>query len=228
MLDRILKNRIWAVLWRIFSICWIYLGLPLLAWGGNDLTGFLSNPVRVGFCVVVIASAFFSGWLVYMTPQHSLEEHRFDLNRWHLYMFETIFVLSAYGDRRSILAWAENPTLRWLGLGIYLIGTGLWAWTNLTWVNHLRREAERAVENPVLLYEGPFHWIRYPTLLILAIHCLGYVLIFRSWVGLFLMIPLIIGIINRIDLMEKIFAEKYKRTWALRRHTSKKFIPFLY
>jgi protein-S-isoprenylcysteine O-methyltransferase Ste14 len=228
MFDRIFKNRFWPALGRCFSVCWIYLGLPVLAWGGSDLRGFLSNPVRASFCMVVIASAIFSGYLTYITPSHPEGEQRFDLGRWHAYMFETIFVLSSFGDRRGILAWNENPALRWTGLGIYLIGTGIFIWSNLTWVNHLRREAERAVDDPVLLFEGPFHWIRYPSLLYLAIYCLGFALMFRSWVGLFLMVPLIAGIINRIDNMEKIFAEKYKRVWPLRRHASKKLIPFLY
>jgi protein-S-isoprenylcysteine O-methyltransferase Ste14 len=228
MFDRIFKNRFWPALGRCFSVCWIYLGLPVLAWGGSDLRGFLSNPVRASFCMVVIASAIFTGYLKYITPPHPEGEQRFDLGRWHAYMFETIFVLSSFGDRRGILAWNENPALRWTGLGIYLIGTGIFIWSNLTWVNHLRREAERAVDDPVLLFEGPFHWIRYPSLLYLAIYCLGFALMFRSWVGLFLMVPLIAGIINRIDNMEKIFAEKYKRVWPLRRHASKKLIPFLY
>ncbi|MEP7135161.1 MAG: hypothetical protein ABI904_09535 [Chloroflexota bacterium] len=228
MLDRILKHKIWSALWRCLSVCWIFLGLPLLAWGGYGLAGFLSNPVRASYAVVVIASAFFSGWLTYITPPQSEEEQRFDLGRWHAYMFETIFVLSAFGDRRGILAWTENPALRWVGLGIYLIGAGLSIWSNLTWVNHLRREAERAVAEPVLLFEGPFHWIRYPSLLVLTFYCFGFALMFRSWVGLFLMIPLLLGILNRINRLEKIFADKYKRVWPLRRHTSKKLIPFLY
>jgi len=228
MLDRIFKSKIWPALGRCLSICWIFLGLPLLAWGMDDLHGFLSNPVRAGFFGVVILSALISACLVYVTPPQPEGEPRFDLARWHAYMFETIYVLSAFGDRRGILAWAENPALRWTGLGIYLIGTGISIWSNLTWVNYLRREAERAVDNPALLFEGPFHWIRYPSLLYLAIYCLGYAFMFRSWVGLFLMIPLMAGILNRIDNMEKINAERYKRVWPLRRHTSKKIIPYLY
>ena len=228
MLNRILKSKFWPALGRFVTNCWIYLGLPLLAWDTNDLRGFLSNPIRASFFALVIGSAFFSAWLVYITPLRPNGEHRFDLARWHAYMFETIFVISAFGDRRGILAWTENPAVRWAGLGIYMIGTGISIWSNLTWVNHLRREAERAVEEPALLFEGPFHWIRYPSLLYLTIYCLGVVLIFRSWIGLFLMIPLIIGMINRINNMEKVFTEKYKRVWPLRRHTSKKLIPFLY
>ena len=228
MLKRILKNKFWPALWQLIIFSWIYLGLPLLAWDTNDIRGFLSNPVRASFCVLVIASAFFSAGLVYITPPRPDGEYRFDLARWHAYMFETIFVISAFGDRRGILAWTENQGLRWAGLGIYLVGTGISIWSNLTWVNHLRREAERAVEEPALLFEGPFHWIRYPSFLYLSIYCLGVVLMFRSWAGLVLMIPLFGGIINRINSLEKIFAEKYKRVWPLRRHTSKKFIPFLY
>ena len=30
-------------------------------------------------------------------------------------MISSIFVLSAFGDRRGILAWTENLTLRWVG-----------------------------------------------------------------------------------------------------------------
>jgi len=228
MFDRIFKSRIWPAAWRFLSMCLIYLGLPLLAWGTNDWRGFLSNPVRISFLVLVIISALISPWLVYITPPQPEDEQRFDLGRWHSYMFESIFVLSAFGDRRSILAWAENPALRWLGVGIYLIGMGISIWTNFTWVNHLRREARRAVDNPVLLYEGPFHWIRYPSMLYLAIYCLGFALMFRSWVGLFMMLPLIAGILNRINSLEKIYAEKYKKVWPLRRHASKKIIPYLY
>ena len=228
MFDRIFKSRIWPASWRFLSVCLIYVGLPLLAWGTNDWRGFLSNPVRTSFSVVVIVYALILARLVYVTPSQTEEEHRFDLGRWHAYMFESIFVLSAFGDRRSILAWAENPTLRWLGMAIYLIGMGVSIWANFTWVNHLRREAGRAVDNPVLLYEGPFHWVRYPSMFSLAIYCLGFALMFRSWVGLFMMLPLIAGILNRINSLEKIYAEKYKRTWPLRRHASKKIIPYLY
>jgi len=228
MFDRIFKSRIWSAVWRFLNVCWIYVGLPLLAWGANDLNGFLSNPVRVSFFVVVVVSALISAWLVYITPPQPEEEQRFDLGRWHSYMFESIFVLSAFGDRRGILAWVENPALRWLGLGIYLIGTGISIWANFTWVNHRRREARRAVDNPVLLYEGPFHWIRYPSMLYLAIYCLGFALMFRSWVGLFMLLPLTAGILNRINSLEKLYAEKYKKTWPLRRHASKKIIPYLY
>jgi hypothetical protein len=84
-------------------------------------------------------------------------------------MFEAIFVLAAFEDRRNVLAWQENLPLRWVGLAIYLIGYAFSIWTNLTWIKHLQREGPRAMEHPVLLFEGPFKRIRYPSMLYLFI-----------------------------------------------------------
>jgi protein-S-isoprenylcysteine O-methyltransferase Ste14 len=228
MFEKIFKSKPWAAANQLFSTSFIYLGLVLLAWGLNDVKGFLSNPVRTAFVVVVIVQAGILAWLVYITPPHPEHEHHFDLARWHSYMFETIFVLATFGDRRNILTWQENMPLRWLGLGIYLVGLSLAMWANITWVNHLRREGELASAHPVLLFEGPFAQIRFPTMLALAIYCLGFAIMFRSWLGLVLMLPLIGGIINRINNMEKVFAIEYKKNWPLRRHTSKRLIPHLY
>jgi protein-S-isoprenylcysteine O-methyltransferase Ste14 len=222
------KTRLWKALGQFLTTAFIFLGLTLLAWGLNDLKAYFSNPVRTAFAMLMVAYSLFMAWLVYVSPPHEDPEHRFDLARWHAYMFETIFVLSAFGDRRNILAWPENTPLRWLGMAIYLIGLALSVWANLTWLEHLKREGDRAQEHPVLLFEGPFQWIRHPSLLSLTFYCLGFALMFRSWVGLVLMVALIGGIINRINNMEKVFEVRYKKVWAMRRHTSKRIIPHIY
>jgi len=228
MFNKILKSKLLSAIGEFLTTASIFLGLALLAWGPSYLAGYFSNPVRTSFVVIVAVQSLFIAWIVYRMPPHTGPEHRLDLARWHAYMFETIFVLAAFGDRRGILTWDENMPLRWAGVGIYLIGLTLSIWSNITWVNHLRREGARAMENPVLIFEGPFKWIRFPSLLTLTIYCLGFVLMFRSWVGLVLMLPLMLGIINRIRSMEKVFEVRYKRIWAMRRHTSKRFIPYLY
>jgi len=227
-LNQIFKSKIWSALWQLFSRAFVLMGLPLLAWGFDDLAGFFSNTVRIGYVTIVAGQAIIHAWLTYIMPPQPHYEHRFDMARWHLYMFETIFVLSAFGDRRNILAWNENPSLRWLGLGIYLVGAILSVWVNLTWVNHLQDKGEQAYDDPVLLYDGPFRWIRYPVLLCLFFYCLGFAFAYRSWIGLALIIPLLGGILNRINNFEKVYAEQYKKAWPLRRHASKRIIPFLY
>ena len=226
--DKIFKSQVWPASGQFLSFSFIYLGLPLLAWGVVDLAGFFSNPVRISFTVIVTVQALILAWMTYITPPQPKHEHRFDLARWHAFMFEIIFVLAAFGDRRNILTWSENPPLRWVGLGIYLIGAILSISITLTWVNHLRREAEYPYDNPVLLSVGAFKWVRFPSLLYLILYCLGFAIAFRSWIGLALMIPLMGGIIHRIDHLERVFAQQYREVWTARRHTSKRIIPFLY
>jgi protein-S-isoprenylcysteine O-methyltransferase Ste14 len=228
MFERFFKSKYWSALSQFLYTILVVLGLTFLAWGLDDLPAFFSNPARTVFSLIVLAQALINATLAYVTPPEPKHEHRFDVASWHSFMFETIFVLAAFGDRRNVLAWDEILPLRWVGLGIYLIGYALSIWANLTWIKHLRREGPRALQHPVLLFEGPFKRIRYPSMIYLVLYCLGFAILFRSWIGLILILPLIGGIINRINNMEKIFAVQYKTIWPLRRHTSKRIIPYLY
>jgi protein-S-isoprenylcysteine O-methyltransferase Ste14 len=221
-----IKNKLWPAIWGGFSRAFIMLGLALLAWGVDDLVGFFSNPVRTGIAALALIQALLTGWMIYQMPERPHQAH--DPEHWHYSLSELIFILSAFGDRRNVLIWTENPALRWVGLGLYLLAAVYSAWANLTWLNHLRREAERACDHPVLLTEGPFKWIRYPSLLGLIFYSLGFALAFRSWVGLFFLIPLTILILRRVNLWDQTYAARYKHLWALRSQNSKRLIPFLY
>lgn len=207
------------------------LGLPLIGWGLADLAGFFSNPVRVAIAMIVLVLALAQAWMIYVSPQQPNEakaEVRSTRVKWHSTLFELILILAAFGDRRDILTWDENQPLRWVGLGIYLMGAILSIWAGLTWINHLWSEGESAVDNPVLLCEGLFKSIRYPTLLCLLLYSLGFAIAFRSWIGLALMVPLIAVVVNRIDKLDKGFAEQYRVAWPLRSYRSKRIFPFLY
>lgn len=224
-MERILESKLWSVASQFIITSLIFLGLVLLAWGWDDLAGFFSNPIRLSYAIIVGVQTIVNSWMVYITPKHTEQGQYYDVPRWHLYVFEAILVLAAFDDRRNMLTWNENTPLRWLGLVIYLSGWCLALWTNATWINHLRRQGEFACENPVLMFEGPYKWIRFPSLLYLAIYSLGIAMLFRSWMGLALMLPMIWGIVNRINGLEKIYAVRYKKVWSLRRHTSKRLIP---
>lgn len=228
MFKSFFKSRYWAAFRQFFYTSTMMLGLPFLVWGLDGLPAFFSNPARLGYSLAILAQSLINARLAYVTPPEPKHEHRFDLASWHSFMFETILVLAAFGDRRNVLVWNENLPVRWAGLAIYLIGYALSLWTNWTWIKHLQREGPRAMKHPVLLFEGPFKQIRYPFMVHLVFYCLGFSILFRSWIGVVLIIPLIGGIINRINNLEKIFEVQYKSIWPLRRHTSKRIIPYLY
>jgi protein-S-isoprenylcysteine O-methyltransferase Ste14 len=98
----------------------------------------------------------------------------------------------------------------------------------VTWVQHLRAAGGAAADDPVLLFDGPFKWIRYPSLVCLFVYALGVSILFRSWIGLVMLLPLVGAIVNRVNNLDRMYAEQYKRIWPLRRHTSKRLIPYLY
>jgi protein-S-isoprenylcysteine O-methyltransferase Ste14 len=228
MVTSFFKSRYWAALSQFLYTSSLLLGLSFLAWGLDHLSLFFANPARATFSLVVLLQALINARMAYVAPPDSKHEHRLDLASWRSFMLEMIFVLAAFSDRRNLLTWGENLPLRWVGLVIYLSGYAFSIWTNWTWITHLQREGPRAMEHPVLLFEGPFKRIRYPSMVYLVLYCLGFSILFRSWMGLVLIIPLIGGIINRINNLEKIFEVQYKQIWPLRRHTSKRIIPYLY
>jgi protein-S-isoprenylcysteine O-methyltransferase Ste14 len=229
LFNTILKSRVWLAVWQVFVRIYAFLILPLLGWGINDLSGFLSNQVRMTFAIIVMLQALTGAWLVYIMPPQPKREHPpIDMTHWQIDMYHVIFILAAYGDKHNILVWMENRPVRWAGLGIYIIGVALSIWATFTWIDHLRKETGHVKADPVLLFDGPYKFIRHPGLLCLIIYCLGLALAFRSWAGLALLIPLTAGFIHRIKNMEKEYAEQYEKVWPLRIRSSKRLFPFLY
>lgn len=221
------KSPFWPAISLAFARLFIQLGLPLLAWGLNDLAGFFANPARAAYAAVVVVQAVIYGWLRWRVPPHVDRQPHLDWARWHAMMFEAILILGAYGDRRNIATWADIQALRWIGLAIYVVGICIAVWATSTWVNHLRREGANAYGDPVLLVVGPYRWIRFPNMLALVLYGLGVAMLFRSWIGLILLLPLIAAVMYRIRLLERLYADEYPRDWPRRSHTSKRLIPFL-
>jgi protein-S-isoprenylcysteine O-methyltransferase Ste14 len=221
-------RRLWPAIWQAFSRSFILLGLPLLAWGGGDLARFFSHPARAAYAAAVGLHALILACQVYFAP-YEPAHHGYDgLPKWQSYMFELTLIIAAYSDARSALTWDENAALRWVGLGVYLLGSALSLWSNQAWTLRLRSMGAEAAGHSSLLTSGPFRWIRHPYLLTLFFYCTGVSLLYRSWLGLVLLVPLTAAVINRINHLERELARDYGRAWMLRCQTSKRILPFLY
>ncbi|MBI3161186.1 MAG: hypothetical protein HYZ23_01690 [Chloroflexi bacterium] len=228
MINNILKSRVWSSLWLWFSRSFIMLGLPMLAWGLDDISGFVSSSIRGTLMIVIQAQAIITAWMLYHIPPQTKPVQNPGEEHWHYSLMELVFIIAAYGDKHNAVTWNSNAAWQWLGVVIYSFGSIYGTWTNYTWVNHLRREAGRAKEIPALLGEGPYTWTRHPSLLSLIAYSIGFSLAFRSWTGLVFTLAVIFAVVRRINIWEADYAERYPKIWPLRKRTSKRIVPFLY
>lgn len=226
--SKISKHPIWPAAWQYFVSVYILLGLPLLAWGLDNIPSFFTHPIRIAFALIVALEALVHAWLVYITPPQPEQEPFFDLARWQAYMFETIFVVASFSDRRNILVWEDTLPLRCAGLGIYVLAESFAIWARFTWAHYLRRHPTPAIDDPVLFTGGPYQWLRHPVMLSLFFRCLGFAIAFRSWSGLVLLLALATGIYNRVHNLEKVFARRYPRQWPERSRSSWRVVPWVY
>ncbi len=222
----------WPALGRAATLAIIYLGLPLLGWGVQDIPGFFAHPTRLAYTALVAAHALLGAWLVYRFPSPKAKapnvkraEPPVLLARWHAYLFETIAVLAAYGDPRNVLVMDESATVRWLGLGLFATGAALMNWAMYIQALHL---SALPVAAPELLDAGPYRHLRHPNYLAALFYCLGFALLFRSWLGVGLMLAQVAAVIHRIENEEELLARRHGAVWAERARTSWKLIPYLY
>ena len=222
--------RIGKSIWRFLSRSFVIAGLPLIAWGLDDLGGFFSNPARIGFILIALSHALILTCLNSITPHQPQSEQdlRSPLGHFHADLFEFIYILVAFNDRRSLLAMPDHLLLRSAGLLFFLSGALVSLSASASWTTHLRKETGSPVEHPILLTSGLYRWIRYPKMLALLLECTGAVLIFRSWAGLVLLLPELASILRQISVMERIFSNQYRQAWHARSRSSKKLLPFLF
>ena len=202
-----------------------FFGLPVLGWG--SVGGLLSHPARVGAFVVVglaCAASLFTGinlgGCVRADARH----------RWILAPFAAIALLMtivpAYDDRHD-LATIDGDATRYLGLALMIAGSILRV--GPMFVLGRRFTWPLASQEPhALMTTGFYRYVRHPSYLGAMLGGLGWVLIFRSGLGLILVALLLPALLLVVPfeeaLLEGEFGEEYEnyrgRTWRL--------IPFLY
>ena len=215
----------WGVmLFTALSVA-LYIGLAVLGEGG--WSAFMAHPARAGAVVAIVvisvAAMFTSGNI-------SSGRREDTKNRWiFLPLLVLGFVLAwlpAYTDRRDI--WTiDGDAVRYLGLTLFVVGSVI----RLAPVFVLGRRFSGLVaiqEGHELVTGGLYRVIRHPSYLGLLLGQFGWVLIFRSAIGVLLsllLIPLLVARMNSEEaLLESEFGEQYsdyrRRTWRL--------LPFLY
>ncbi len=198
----------------------IQFGLAIAGWGG--WSAFFSHPemrALVGVTVVLMALAVPSGGGL------SKGEKEDRGNRWVLGAFSVIALLmtffSAYTDRIGF--WTlDGDTLRWVGVVVCLAGGLL----RIIPVYVLKNRFSGLVAiqaGHTLETHGIYGLIRNPSYLGMLVTSLGWVLTFRSVVGVLLVASLLVPLVARIRAEERLLREHFgaeyeaycARTWRL-------------
>lgn len=212
------------VVFSIISVA-IQFALSILGWGG--WSAFFAHPALVALAIataLLLVLSFFVGGNL-STGQ---EEDR--SNRWVLAAFGVIALLIAYlpalSDRKGFWTLGGDAT-RWLGIVLFLGGGVLRLWPVRVLGNRFSGLVAIQPEHK-LVTTGIYRVVRNPSYVGMLATTLGWVLAFRSGVGVLLVACMLIPLVARMHAEERMlrshFGGEYEayfaRTWRL--------IPWLY
>lgn len=212
------------------------IGLPLLGWGIDDIRGFLSIYPRLGFVFAAAVPGLAEAYYVIKVGERSNlgkgEESKL-IRRQSLVLlvgapllFGIRFFLP-FADRRSIGVMIVGQGFRWLGFVLYAPGFVLTSGAR----NVLGRMYSAQVtiqESHQLIMTGLYCYIRHPIYLGMICTALGLSFLFRSWIGLVAMIPIVGSLLFRIRDEEAVLHKEFGSEWEAYCKRSWRFIPYLY
>ncbi|MEM5430595.1 isoprenylcysteine carboxylmethyltransferase family protein [Cupriavidus oxalaticus] len=197
-----------------------YLAIAIAGWGG--IGAFFAHPARVALTIVLFAlavAALFSGGNV----SSGMREDRG--NRWVLGAFGVLGLLAAYlpayTDRIGF--WTlDGDTVRWIGVVLFAAGGVLRLWPVFV-LGHRFSGLVAIQPGHTLVTTGIYGVIRHPSYLGFVVSSLGWVLGFRSGVGVLLTLAMVPVLVARIRAEEALlldqFGEEYAaycaRTWRM-------------
>ncbi len=210
----------------------IFSGLPLLGWDIMDIGGFIQNPIRL---IYIIMMALLSSIVAIIVPEsgrsHGVGKklmQRHKLSLLYLQIIPLLIVIMApYFDHNEVLVWNENDITRYVGLGITFIGFIFMNWSVMILDKQFSVDVT-IQEDHNLITKGPYYYIRHPRYLGIIIFFTGISLTFRSWISLFFVFMTIIVLIWRIKDEERLLQEEFETDWENYKAKTYALLPFLF
>jgi protein-S-isoprenylcysteine O-methyltransferase Ste14 len=212
------------------------IGLPLLGWGIDDLRGFLSIYPRLGFVLAAaipgLAEAYY---IIKVGERNNLskgEESKL-VRRQSVVLLVLapllfgMFFFLPFADRRSIGVMMAGQGFRWLGLVLYGLGLVLTSWARAA-LGRMYSGQVTIQKSHQLIKIGLYRYVRHPVYLGMLCSALGLSFLFRSWIGLAVMIPIVGGLLFRIRDEEAALHKEFGSEWETYCQQSWRFIPYLY
>jgi protein-S-isoprenylcysteine O-methyltransferase Ste14 len=204
----------------------IQFALTILAWG--DWSTFLAHPARFWLVIgsfLLLILAWFSG-----TSGLSAGEQHSAGSQNVLYGFFgvilAIVLIPPFCDRRDV--WTiDGDTVRYLGLILFFAGSILRLGAAFA-LGHRFSGLVAIQPDHQLKTDGLYRYIRHPSYTGLLIAMIGWVLVFRSAIGLLLNIPLFLLLLSRMNDEEKFLETHFGSQYRTYRERTRRLIPFVY
>ena len=210
----------------IFSV------LPLIGWGLNDIAGFIHNPFRLAF---IIMMAILSVFVIIFVPDegrsHGEGKKLVKRQKLSLLLLQIIppmiILLSPFFDHRGIGLFGENSIIRLIGLVISFLGFILMNWSVMILGKQFSVDVT-IQENHKLITNGPYKYIRHPRYLGIIVFFTGVSLVFLSRISIMLSLILLIVLLWRIKDEEDLMHKEFKKDWEYYKKRTFSLIPFIY
>lgn len=211
----------------ITTIAGVGVQLALALFGRGGIAEFFSVPALsalAALTVVFTAIALFSGGN--LNPGECEQRS----NRWVIAAFTVIGLAIAYlpalTDRLDF--WTFGDTwIRWLGITVFVVGCILRLWPVFV-LGHRFSGLVAIQRDHALVTSGPYSRIRHPSYLGLLLSEAGWVLAFRSGVGLLLTALTLPVLIARMNAEEALLGAHFGTEYETYRHRTKRLLPGIY
>jgi protein-S-isoprenylcysteine O-methyltransferase Ste14 len=215
----------------------IYVGLPLLGWGFDDLAGFFALPQLAGYAISIAGFGILAGCLIQRpggmgNTLGKGQEGKFVPRQRMVRILVTGMLLCAlvlvpFADRRGVGVMAGGSAMRWAGLVLTILGMGLIFWSGMA-LGRLYSPEVTLQEGHHLITDGPYRLIRHPRYLGGMVQGIGLSLLFRSWIGLVLTLAFVIIILFRVRDEEVMMSREFGAEWDSYCKKSRRLIPFVF
>lgn len=214
----------------------IYLGIPLLGWGLDDLPGFFAAKPRSGYAVAILLFGIAIGIQAAIAPigirgsdgirKKLLSRQRIIRIVVTVLLYLALFLLT-FMDRREIAIMPGTELTRWIGLVLFITGMVLVVLSGITLNRFYSKDVTVQVDHK-LITSGVYCYIRHPRYLGGILSSAGLCLLYRSWVGLIGMAAFILLIFIRIHDEERLMRQEFGSQWESYCSKSWKLLPFIF
>jgi len=210
----------------------LFTGLPVLAWGIGDASGYFKNPARTTYTILMIVSALL---VVLFVPNEGtgsgLGEKAIQRQKWTILLLQVtsiaILVVSPGSDRREVAAMGASALIRYAGLVLTFLGYSLMSLA----VVGLGRQFSLDVtvqKDHRLITSGQYRHVRHPRYLGIVCFMSGISLVFRSWLGFVPALATLAVMLWRIGDEEKLMHREFGAAWEEYVRRSKRLMSFVF